>query len=73
MKPRFALPLALLCLILAPAAAMADAPGDLAACVMDAETFCSRFIPDRVRVAQCLKDNDDRLTPACREAVKHFK
>jgi hypothetical protein len=73
MKPCIAVPLALLCLILAPAAAMADTPGDLTACAMDAVTFCSRFIPDRVRVAHCLKDNRGRLTPACREAIKHFK
>lgn len=73
MKTYFALLLVLSCPILALAAAMANTTGDLSACMMDAETYCRQYIPDRVRVAQCLMDNRDRITPACREAIKHFK
>jgi len=63
----------LLCLVLAPANAKADAQQDQSACMMDAQAFCGQFIPDRVRVAHCLIANRRKITPACREAVKHFK
>jgi hypothetical protein len=59
-------------LMFAPAAARADAQQDQGACMMDAQTFCGKFIPDRVRVAHCLIAHRRKLTPACREAVSHF-
>ncbi|MGB7078765.1 MAG: hypothetical protein WBD53_16380 [Xanthobacteraceae bacterium] len=56
-------------LMLAPAAA---AQQDQSACMMDAQTYCGQFIPNRVRVAHCLIANRRKISPACREAVKHF-
>ncbi len=56
-------------LMLAPAAA---AQRDQSACMMDAQTYCGQFIPNRVRVAHCLIANRRKISPACREAVKHF-
>jgi hypothetical protein len=73
MKIRAALALALFCLILAPVAVRADAQQDQDACMLDAQTVCGQFIPDRERVAQCLMTNRSRISPACREAIKHFK
>ena len=40
--------------------------------MMDAQIYCGQFIPDRVRVAHCLMANRRKITPACREAIKHF-
>lgn len=65
--------LTLCCLISLPAGARADAQQDQSACMIDAQTFCGQFIPDRVRVAHCLIANRRKITPACREAVKHFR
>ncbi|MFZ0609463.1 MAG: hypothetical protein WAM75_17500 [Xanthobacteraceae bacterium] len=60
-------------LMLAPAAAArAGAQQDQSACMMDAQTYCGQFIPNRVRVAHCLIANRRKISPACREAVKHF-
>jgi hypothetical protein len=73
MKSCVAMGFVLLCLMLAPARAMADGQNDRFACIMDAETYCSQFIPDRARVAHCLMANRRRITPACREAIRHFK
>ena len=52
---------------------MADAQDDQSACMMDAQVYCGQFIPDRERVALCLMANRSKITPACREAIKHFK
>ena len=41
--------------------------------MMDAQTVCGQFIPDRARVAHCLMANRRRISPACRTALKHFK
>ena len=65
--------LALLCLTLTPVGVLADAQHDQNACMMDAQVYCGQFIPDRVRVAHCLMSNRRKITPACREAIKHFK
>jgi len=73
MKVRAALAFALFCLILAPVAVRADAQQDQDACMMDAQVVCGQFIPDRERVAHCLMSNRSRISPACREAIKHFK
>ncbi len=64
---------ALLCLMLAPLAARADAQQDQDACMFDAQTFCGQFIPDRERVAHCLMVNKSKVSPACRVALKRFK
>jgi Spy/CpxP family protein refolding chaperone len=73
MKIRTALVLALLSLPLTPVAVMADPQQDQDACMMDAQIVCGQFIPDRERVAACLMSNRSRISPACREALKHFK
>jgi len=64
---------ALFYLTLTPTTGMAVVPGDQSACIGDAQIYCGRFIPDRVRVAHCLMANRERISPACREAIKHFK
>jgi hypothetical protein len=64
--------LALLCLALAPAAARADEQHDRAACMVDAITVCSQFIPDRERIAACLYSNRTRISAACQDAIKRY-
>jgi len=73
MRFSIAVALTLSGLISAPLAAHADAQQDQSACMMDAQTFCGQFIPDRVRVAHCLIANRRKITPACRDAVRRFK
>ena len=66
--------LACLCLIATGAAARADQQQeDQSACMMDAQTICKEFIPDRERVAHCLMAHRNRITPACRVALRRFK
>jgi hypothetical protein len=60
-------------LALAPAGARADEQADKNACMTDAQVYCGQFIPDRVRVAHCLMANHRRISPACRQALRHFK
>ena len=36
------------------------------ACMMDALTVCAKFIPDRERIANCLKSNSERISEPCR-------
>ncbi len=60
------------CLALAPPAVRADAQEDQAACMSDAMTVCGQFIPDRERVAACLFSNRNRISVACRDALKRF-
>jgi len=55
------------------AAIGADGQQDQDACMIDAQVFCGQFIPDRERVAHCLIANRERISPACREAVKRWK
>jgi hypothetical protein len=73
MKFRDAAIVALLCLVpqFVPVGARAD--DDHYACMSDAMTVCGQFIPDRERVARCLMANRNRVSPACRVALKHFK
>ena len=64
--------LALLCTAFAPAGAMAGAEEDQQACMNDALTVCSQFIPDRDRVAGCLIANRKQISQACRLALARF-
>ncbi|MFZ3361462.1 MAG: hypothetical protein WA177_22165 [Xanthobacteraceae bacterium] len=73
MKLCFATAIALFCLTLAPTSGLAVVRSDQSACVGDAQIYCAQYIPDRVRVAHCLMANRQRISPACREAIKHFK
>jgi hypothetical protein len=72
MKTCTTLVLATFCLALAPAAVRADEQQDQTACMSDAMTVCGQFIPDRERVGACLVSNRDRISVACREAIKRF-
>jgi hypothetical protein len=65
--------LAVLCLTLQLSITPTRAQDDHYACMGDAMTVCGRFIPDRERVARCLMANRNRVSPACRVALKHFK
>ncbi|MGA2895546.1 MAG: hypothetical protein ABSE22_22010 [Xanthobacteraceae bacterium] len=73
MEIRAALGLALFWLAFAPVTVRADSePGNFA-CMRDALTLCGQFIPDRERVAACLKSNHNRVSADCRAALKRFK
>lgn len=73
MKPSILLAALCLCLMLAPTAGRAEEQQDQSACMMDAQTYCGQFIPDRVRVAHCLMANRRRISSECRVALKRFK
>jgi hypothetical protein len=60
-------------LTFAPGAVRAETQQDQSACMMDAQTFCGQFIPDRERVARCLMSNSGRISGACRVALRSFK
>jgi hypothetical protein len=62
----------LFCMALAPLPAAAGQQEDQSACMNDAMTICSQFIPDRERVASCLISNSTRVSEACRVALTHF-
>ena len=53
---------------LAPLASKAadDEQAGRKACMMDALTVCAKFIPDRERIANCLKSNSERISEPCR-------
>jgi len=77
MKFRAILAFLLLCTafvpaIFVPGTARADDKQDQQACMNDAMTVCSQFIPDRERVAACLISNRSRLSEACRTALTRF-
>jgi hypothetical protein len=55
-----------------PAAAQADDRQDQNACVNDAMTVCSQYIPDRSRVAGCLINNRTRISAPCRAQLAHW-
>ncbi|MGD0332922.1 MAG: hypothetical protein ABSA90_06645 [Xanthobacteraceae bacterium] len=73
MKVSSILVLALFCAALAPAAAKADDQQGQQACMTDAMTVCSQFIPDRQRVAGCLISNRQRISVPCRMALAHWR
>jgi hypothetical protein len=61
--------LALAFLVIAPAAATAQTQEDQQACMNDAFGVCGAHIPDRDRVAACLAQNINRISPACRAVI----
>ena len=71
MKIRIAA-LALVGLVVSAVAVKADPQQDQQACMNDAMTVCSQFIPDRERVAACLLSNRTRISLECRAALAHF-
>jgi hypothetical protein len=54
---------------LSPAPVSAE---DSGACMQDALSICSQFIPDRARVAACLMSNHHRISVACRNALTRY-
>ena len=67
--------LVLAALVLAPAAqAQSNPPVDRAAaeaaCGGDAQRYCGPLIPDEAKIAQCLRTNRDKLTPACKAIIR---
>jgi hypothetical protein len=85
MRTRFVLRLMAFCVVLAPAAVSSQSqesqsqesqsqytPAEKGACMADALAVCAQFIPDRERVGTCLVANASQISPACREAIKHF-
>lgn len=69
MKVRSAFALVAFALALAPAAATGGEQEDRQACMNDALTVCSQFIPDRDRIASCLFVNRGRISPACQAVM----
>jgi len=72
MNSRAAIGLVLLSLLATPVA-VRTAAADNGRCMSDAFTYCGQYIPDRERVAACLKSNRNRISAGCRAALKNFK
>ena len=53
-------------LIAAPLPAFAYTQADADACTPDAFRLCQTAMPDVTRVAHCLAENKDQLSPACK-------
>jgi hypothetical protein len=71
-KVGIALAIAACCAAYTSAPASAGAQEDQQACMNDAMTVCSQFVPDRDRVASCLISNRSHISPACRMALTQF-
>lgn len=56
-------------LLLVASAANAQTSDDQALCQDDAFRVCSHTIPDRERTFQCMVQNRDALSPACRAVM----
>ena len=57
--------IAFMVMIMAPLPAIAYTQEDADACTPDAMRLCQNAIPDASRVAQCLVQNKQQLSPAC--------
>jgi hypothetical protein len=58
------------------AAAASAAPGGGAvrqACAADAKAVCSGIQPGGGRILACMRQNADRLSPACQQAIESAK
>jgi hypothetical protein len=71
MKIQYALALAIFALT--PVAAAAETQEEQQACTNDAFNVCGDFIPDRERVAACLAQNINRISPACRTVMQRYQ
>ena len=70
MKSQIALALALIAFI--PAPTLAQSQDEQQACMNDAFTVCGNAIPDRDRVAACLAQNINRISPGCRAVMARY-
>ena len=61
---------ALLCVTTASAQENLGTPEQRAACAPDAFRFCSSYIPDAVRVENCLRQRTADLSDACRSVFQ---
>ena len=72
MKISTVLALAVFGLAPAPVAGKADDDQQgRKACMYDALTVCSQFIPNRQRIADCLMSNRERISEQCRLLLVH--
>jgi hypothetical protein len=71
MKIRIALALVVLTTASFGAVA-AETPEEQQACQQDAFNVCGEAIPDRTRVAICLRKNIARISPACRTVMNRY-
>ena len=71
MKTRIMIALASLTVAISSVPVSAEESGQQA-CMQDALSVCSAYIPDRERVATCLISNRSRISPACRSALDRF-
>ena len=65
--------LALICLTFGSVAGRAQNQDGQQACMNDAFAVCGQFIPDRERVAGCLRSNIQRVSLSCRVALSHWR
>lgn len=65
-------PLAALALIATSHSASAYTAAEAKHCMTDAFKLCAKQIPDVDKVAQCMRDKRNELTPGCAEAVDRF-
>ena len=63
------LALALVLIVAAPAAALAETAEERQACMDDAFNVCGHAIPDRDRVEACLYQNKSKISAACRAVL----
>ena len=64
--------LAVLAVVAASHSASAYTATEAKNCMKDAFKLCSKQIPDVDKVAQCMRDKRNELTPGCAEAVDRF-
>src|ERR1044071_2871635 len=55
--------------VLLPTATLAETSAEREACTSDAFRVCWKAIPDRHGVFLCLRDNQPRLSEACRQVM----
>jgi hypothetical protein len=54
-------------------AAAADAPAAKKPCADDAAKYCKDVKPGGGRIARCLKENEQNLSPACKSSIEEFR
>jgi hypothetical protein len=65
--------IAFIATIMAPLPAIAYTQEDADACTPDAMRLCQNAIPDVSRVAQCLVQNKQQLSPACTSVFNRLR
>lgn len=56
-------------ILVAGAAQAQNTSANRAACMSDAMSFCSAFVPNQARVEACLRQNRAQISPACQTAL----